>query len=192
MGVERIGMRVLFNRPWKIALLSLGGLLVLLLLVRLVLTPAAHPSVERELARIRAKGEPISRRGLDPRPGPNDEKASALLEQSFDGQPYELSVGVSDHGLDLDEERAQWLDCLEGPFEPNREKAEHALAAGADALALAEEALELLPFHYGRLPSCSPRPGSSSRFRRSCERILARAKRRPTAWTRCSGRCESS
>lgn len=102
----------------------------------LVLNASARAAVEREIEKIRAKGEPVTLEDLAPPPVPDGENAAVILE------PILNRVVASQMSEYEDRSLVDWQERLTGPFERHREEFEKVLRLHAGAMAAAPEALK--------------------------------------------------
>ncbi len=111
------------------------GLVVLLFLLWLLANYTARKAVERELADIRARGEPVTFEEAAPPPVPDDENAAVVFELAF----AELDACVS--RLEADPDLQDWETFLYEPVVPQIERYERVLGELAEPVRLTREAL---------------------------------------------------
>ena len=118
----------------KIVGVALAALVVVVSVAVATLNRRARKSVKRELAIIRARGEPTTIEELAPAPIPDEENAAIPLQKAF--AALDAAAGEErERGL------RRWEDCLQEPFGPHREKVVGALELYSDAMRLARAAL---------------------------------------------------
>jgi len=99
---------------------------------------AAEADIEKQLAAIRARGEPTTYAEFNPPPIPDDGNAAVIYEQAFTAFESALQLGRRIPNAD------DWMEVLwgDGPFEDRRALVESAMARYAEAMRLAREAMK--------------------------------------------------
>ncbi|MHC5056255.1 MAG: hypothetical protein ACYTKD_16265 [Planctomycetota bacterium] len=99
---------------------------------------AAEADIEKQLAAIRARGEPTTYAELAPPPVPDDENAAVLYEQAFQLMPAVVASEWSNPAT------KEWFYVLSGdePVEPHLPKVKAVLASYAEILPLVRKAME--------------------------------------------------
>ncbi len=105
----------------------------ILIAVVAFLNSSARRMVQREIARIRAKGEPTTVEDLSGPAIPDEDNAAILLQEAF-----EKYKALSEREYELGIEN--WHEWLEKPIGPHRDQAAKLMALHGEALQLAAEA----------------------------------------------------
>ncbi|MHC5056254.1 MAG: hypothetical protein ACYTKD_16260 [Planctomycetota bacterium] len=145
------GKRCRHSRLLVFGLLGLWGVLLFVVvpaLLRWYATSSACKAIERQIAAVRADGQPVSYADLAPAPVPDERNAAAVFRQAFDA--ILQADGRIDSILDAGEKEKALLLFEHTPIlSVDAKKLRAILDAHGGALTLAEEALQRPSCRFG-------------------------------------------